>query len=145
MGWDPSLNDLPCVDLVTVVEQGVHVPSGQQYWRLIQARWLDPYIYDRHHIYVDVLDESGSRIFGVTVALVNGGLERKVTEPQPPEDYPWDYPAHFDIYSALCSYAAYVEGLPSDRVVGMGLGTAEHPNATLHSGFVLVFQRAIMP
>lgn len=141
--WDPRLNHLPCVDLVTVQERGLQLSPGDRYWRLVRARWLNEDESRRDiQIYVDLLDEQGRRTFGDTVVFTNGGTDRVVSEPQsccPP----WDYPVRWPMFNVLCSYSAYVEGLPSDMVVGMGLGTPEHPDWTIHTGFVLTFQRTV--
>jgi LysM repeat protein len=141
--WDPRLNELPCVGLVTVTEQGIQLRPGDRYWRLVRARWLSEEESRRDiQIYVDLLDEAGQRVFGETVVFENGGTYRVVSEPQsccPP----WDYPVKWPMFNVLCSYSAYVEGLPSDRMIGMGLGTPEHPDWTIHTGFVLTFQRSV--
>jgi hypothetical protein len=141
--WDPRLNSLPCVRLATVAEQGIRLQPGDRYWRLVKARWLNEEESRRDiQIYVDLLDEAGERIYGDTVVFENGGRQTVVAERQSC-CYPWDYPVKCPMFSALCSYTAFVEGLPSDAVVGMGLGTPEHPDWTIHTGFVLTFQRTV--
>jgi hypothetical protein len=60
-----------------------------------------------------------------------------VTEAKPPNEYP----ANFPMYNNLGSYAVSVAGLPSDTIVGMGLGTAEQPDFNVHVNFFLTFQR----
>ncbi len=141
--WDARLNDLPCVELVAVAEQGIRLRPGDRYWRLISARWLNEDESRRDiQIYVDLLDESGQRMFGETVVFENGGTYRVVGEPRSC-CYPWDYPVKWPMFNTLCSYSSYVEGLPSDIVRGMGLGTPEHPDWTIHTGFILTFQRSV--
>lgn len=141
--WDPRLNQLPCVRLVTVANQGIQLRPGDRYWRLVKARWLSEEESRRDiQIYVDLLDEAGQRVFGETVVFENGGTQRVVSEPQSC-CYPWDYPVKWPMFNVLCSYRAYVEGLPSDMMMGMGLGTPEHPDWTIHTGFVLTFQRTV--
>jgi LysM repeat protein len=141
--WDPRLDQLPCVHLVTVAQRGIQLKPGDRYWRLVKARWLDEEESRRDvQIYVDLLDEAGQRVYGTEVVFENGGRSTVVSEKQ---DccYPWDYPVKWPMFNALCSYSAHVEGLPSDTVVGMGLGTPEHPTWTVHTGFVLTFQRTV--
>jgi hypothetical protein len=46
------------------------------------------------------------------------------------------------MYNTLGSYAVSVGGAPSDRIVGLGLGTAEAPNFTIHTSFYLTFRLA---
>jgi LysM repeat protein len=141
--WDPRLNELPCVRLVTVAERGTQLRSGDRYWRLVKARWLSEEESRKDiQIYVDLLDEAGERVYGVSVAVDNGGHQSVVSEYQSC-CYPWDYPVKYPMFNTVCSYSVYVEGLPSDMVAGLGLGTPEHPDWTIHTGFVLTFQRTV--
>jgi len=141
--WDPRLNQLPCVRLLTVADRGIRLNPGDRYWRLVRARWLSEEESRRDiQIHVDLLDEAGARVYGQTVAFENGGRSTVISEPQSC-CYPWDYPVKWPMFNTLCSYTAYVEGLPSDRVSGLGLGTPEHPDWTIHTGFVLTFQRTV--
>jgi len=60
----------------------------------------------------------------------------------PTEDKPLHEPAmNFPMYNTLGSYAVSVAGLPSDTVVGMGLGSIQQPAFTIHTCFYLTFQR----
>ena len=141
--WDPRLNQLPCVRLLTVADRGIRLNPGDRYWRLVRARWLNEEESRRDiQIHVDLLDEAGARVYGQTVAFENGGHSTVISEPQSC-CYPWDYPVKWPMFNTLCSYTAYVEGLPSDMVSGLGLGTPEHPDWTIHTGFVLTFQRTV--
>jgi LysM repeat protein len=141
--WDPRLNQFPCVRLVTASSRGAQLHAGDQYWRLVKARWLSEEESRRDiQIHVDLLDEAGQRVYGEKVVFENGGHYTVTSEPQSC-CYPWDYPVKWPMFNTLCSYAAYVEGLPSDMVTGMGLGTPEHPDWTIHTGFVLTFQRTV--
>jgi len=51
-----------------------------------------------------------------------------------------DWGADFGMYNCLGSYWVYVGGAPSDRIVGLGLGTAETPYFTVHTSFYLTFR-----
>jgi hypothetical protein len=44
------------------------------------------------------------------------------------------------MYNTLGSYSVSIGGSPSDRIVGMGLGTADAPAFTIHTCFYLVFR-----
>jgi len=141
--WDERLNDLPCVELVSITDQGTQLRPGDRYWRLVSARWLNEEESRTDiQIYVDLLDEAEQRVFGEAVVFENGGRYQVVSESQSC-CYPWDYPVKWPMFNVLCSYSVYVEGLPSDMVTGMGLGTPEHPDWTIHTGFILTFQRTV--
>ncbi|MEJ2210366.1 MAG: hypothetical protein P8129_15210 [Anaerolineae bacterium] len=130
---DPRLASL------NVVIQPVGVPVGQSYWRLVSARWAnESEAGGDHTIYINVIDEGGARIVGQPVEIhwPSGSLT-VVTEAKPPNEYP----ANFPMYNNLGSYAVSVAGLPSDTIVGMGLGTAEQPDFNVHVNFFLTFQR----
>ena len=132
--WDGRLDQLG----VTLAM--VNVEPGQQYWRLVEARWADENeAGGRHHIYVTVLDENGARIVGqpVVVRWADG------QEVRPTEDKPADEPSYnFQMYAAGQAYTAYIDGLPSDSVAGMGLGTIAQRTWKYHTSFFLTFQRA---
>jgi hypothetical protein len=117
------------------------VEPGQVYWRLVEARWADENESGgRHHIFITVLDENGNRIIGqpVVVRWADG------QEVRPTEDKPANEPSfNFQMYAAGNAYTAYVDGLPSDSVAGMGLGTIAQRTWKHHTSFYLVFQRAI--
>ncbi len=135
--WDGRLDALG----VGVVD--APVSSGQPYWRLIEAKWENEQeAGGKHHIYVEVLDESGKRIVGQPVTVFwPGGSDTGVTEDKNPPDYAYNYP----MYKAGNSYNVKIEGLPSDVVQGMGLGTPEQRFYTIHTTFKLIFQRTIAP
>ncbi len=135
--WDPRLDQLG----VRVAE--AQVASGQPYWRLIEAKWENEQeAGGKHHIYVEVLDENGQRIVGqpLTVFWSDGG-DTLVTEDKPAPEYAFNYP----MYKAGNSYNVRIEGLPSDVVEGMGLGTPDLRFYTVHTVFRLIFQKTIKP
>ncbi len=59
------------------------------------------------------------------------------TEDKPPTEFS----ANFPMYNTLGSYAVSIPGLPSDRIIGLGLGTPEQPDFTIHTNFFLTYQR----
>lgn len=131
--WDSRL------DLLGVRVEPAAVAPGQPYWRLVEARWANEQeSQGKHHIYVDVLDENGERIIGqpVVVRWHDGQVVIKTEDKPKPE-----CSCNFQMYTVLGAYDLYVDGLPSDKVLGMGLGTPELPNWTIHTSFYLVFQR----
>lgn len=131
--WDGRL------DLLGVRVEPAAVAPGQPYWRLVEARWANEQeSQGKHHIYVNVLDENGQRIIGqpVVVRWHDGQVVIKTEDKPEPE-----FSCNFQMYTVLGAYDLYVDGLPSEKVLGMGLGTPELPNWTIHTSFYLVFQR----
>jgi CRP-like cAMP-binding protein len=135
--WDPRL------DRLGVRVEDAAVASGQQYWRLIEARWWDEQeAGGKHHIYVEVLDENGSRIVGQPVTVYWGdGSNTGNTEDKAPPDYGYNY----QMYAAGNAYSVKVEGLPSDVLAGAGMGDIERPRYGIHTAFLLTFQKTTKP
>jgi hypothetical protein len=125
---------------LNVVVEPVGVRANQSYWRLIEARWQnEAEAQGGHSIFVEVLDENGARVINQPVQIQwQSGNLIVPTEDKPPTEYP----ANFPMYNTLGSYAVSIGGgLPSDRIVGLGLGTPEQPAFTIHTNFLLKFQR----
>lgn len=129
----------PRLGALNVQVQPAGVQPGQSYWRLVAARWEDEgQSGGRHSIFVNVLDENGNRVVGQPVEIRWGSGSVSL----PTEDKPLHEPAmNFPMYNTLGSYAVSVAGLPSDAVVGMGLGSIQQPAFTIHTCFHLTFQR----
>jgi hypothetical protein len=130
--WDPRLTELG------VRIEPAFVGQGQPYWRLVEARWSNEReSAGKHSIYVEVLNAQGARAVGQMVVMqwVDGSVALPVEDRPPP-----DWPVNFGMYNTLGSYAVSVSGAPSDRVVGMGLGTADAPAFTIHTCFYLTFR-----
>jgi hypothetical protein len=131
LSWDPRLN------LLGVGIEPAPASPGQPYWRLVEARWTDEQeSAGKHSIYVEVLDLYGNRVVGqpVVVQWAGGNLVLPVEDRPPP-----DWGVNFPMYNTLGSYAVSVGGAPSERVVGLGLGTPEAPDFTIHTCFYLTF------
>jgi hypothetical protein len=124
---------------LNVVIEPAGVRPGQAYWRVTEVRWEnEAEAAGDHTIYIQVLNEGGGRVIGQPVELRwSTGSLTVMTEDKPPNEYP----ANFPMYNTLGSYAVSVPGLPSDVVVGLGLGTPEDSWRTVHTNFFLTFQR----
>ena len=123
---------------VTIVEPQ-NLKAGQQYWRLTELRWQDGNESGNDHtIYIEVKDQAGQRIVGqpIEVRWAGGSLTIFVEDKPAPV-----YGGNFPMYNTLGSYSVTIPGLPSDTVVGMGMGTIEQPNFTIHTNFFLTFQK----
>jgi hypothetical protein len=116
------------------------VGPGKPYWRLVEARWANEReAGGKHTIYVEVYDAGGNRAVGrpVIVQWSEGSVVLPVENPPSP-----DWSVNFPMYSTLGSYAVSMGGAPSDRVVGLGMGTADAPDFTVHTCFYLTFRLA---
>ena len=148
----PPAPTLPPRDITAAFKQRVpHFTAyqelpGRQVYRLIRAEYV-PDAARRfgpdHHILVDVIDEAGKRLMGVSVNFYWGdGMEiarvNKVAEPYG-VDYGMNRHSH--------SYGVWVGDFrqASDDVFGMGLGTIEQPDWNHHVSYFLVFQRVTIP
>lgn len=131
--WDPRL------DRLGVHIEEAQVAPGQQYWRLVEAKWGDEQESGgKHHIYVEVMDENGERIVGQPVTVFWGdGVATIPTEDKAPPDYAFNYM----MYAAGNAYNVKVEGLPSDVLRGAGMGDIERPKYGIHTTFYLTYQR----
>lgn len=131
---DPRLSSLN----VSIAEPAGLQP-GQRYFRLISCQWQDKEQSGNDHtIYIDVFDENGSRMVGqpVEIQWPEGSLIVTVEDKPPPE-----FGANFPMYGVLGSYDVKIPGtIPSDTVVGMGMGTPAQPSFTIHTNFLLKFQ-----
>jgi hypothetical protein len=130
--WDARLTELG------VRIEPAFVGPNRPYWRLVEARWSNEQeSAGKHSIYVEVLNAQGARALGqpVIVKWADGSVALPV-EDRPAPDWPMD----FAMYGTLGSYAVSLSGAPSDRVVGMGLGTADNPAFTIHTCFYLTFR-----
>lgn len=135
--WDQRLSQLG----VRVEE--APVASGQQYWRLIEANWWDEKeAGGKHHIYVEVLDENGSRIVGHPVKITWGDGEHiENTQDKPFPEYAFNY----QMYAAGNAYNVEILGLPSDRLIGAGMGDLERRAWGIHTSTLLTFRKTTAP
>lgn len=131
--WDSRLDQLG----VKVADASVE--PGQQYWRLVEARWEDEsQAGGKHHLFVEVRDENGARIVGQPVTAFWGdGSFTGPTEDKAAPDYAWNY----QMYAAGYAYSVKVEGLPSDVLSGAGLGDLDKRFFRIHVAYYLVYQK----
>ncbi len=114
--WDARLDALK----VSVIK--ANPPAGVTYWRLVKATH-DPGARGRSLIYCEVQDEKGERLVGQKLTLSwPGGSGHAVTENKPTPEFA----ANFGIGDSYKPdhgpgpFSVSVDGLPSDRVTGMG-------------------------
>ncbi len=121
------------------VEQA-EVSPGEQYWAVERVHHLTPQEnHGNHHIFFEVLDESGKRILGARVRVTwEGGGEEIVALESASGQYAGDFPMW---KHQVCSVE--MVGMPSDRV--LNIHTA-HPdegegNTLFHHSFAVTFRR----
>jgi len=112
---------------------------GQKYWRLVKVYWQSKEESGNDHtIYIEVVDDNGARVLGQAVEIRwQEGMDTVFVEDKAPPVYGANYP----MYGTLGSYTVSIPGLPSDKIVGLGMGTAEQPAFTIHTNFFLTFQK----
>lgn len=133
-------------DLVMVVEPAC-VRSGESYWRLVEARWLDDAKLDGyHHLFVDVVDENGNRLYGDSFVMrwQTGECRRFIRGAVTPIDHG----EHCPMFARAGSYDVAVDGLPGEVVKGLGLGGVQPDSVRgwrYLTSFYLLFQRVNFP
>lgn len=132
LDWDTRLSDMN----VTVTP--AEAKPGKAIWKLVRAA-LDP---QTQGVFFDVLDELGHGLAGQEVILSwAGGMGRKATEQRDLPAHGADFPigGSYNPSAGPGPYSAWVDGLPGERVIGLGLPHGQP------AGFVLAFQRAPAP
>ncbi len=128
--WDWRL------DALGVVVEPADVTLGQEYWKLVRAVYQAPdESGGNHHIYYTVLDEHGQPLANQKVwqGWPNDKIDA-ATDGQGKTDIPL-WTSYAPDRGEYGSYSAWVDGLPSDRVIGMGLPLKRHVS------FLLTWQR----
>ena len=142
--WDSRL------DKLDVFYDQAYVPIKGQFWRLIDAQWLDETeSTGMHHVFVEVLDEQGNRILEPVTMTMQWTSDQCVRymEDTPPlqigDRQFRPYGMHCPMYNAGAVYTVKVNGfgLPSDTVRNLGLGTVDYRNWDIRTSFLLIFQR----
>jgi len=128
--WDPRLTELG------ITKQTANVAAGKPAFRLVKAQFQDDTESGgMHHVFVEVLNESGQRIIGQPVAMAwADGQTTMITEDKPRPEYA----ANAAMFGPMDqgTYRVYVDGsTPSDVISGLGLPGNHHVN------YLLTFQR----
>ncbi len=118
-------------------------PEGASYWRAVRVHHLTPEENQgRHHIFLDALDEAGSRLFGAQARVTWPEGEQTITVEQPLGEPGANFPLWKWQVAAL-----EMLGLPSERVENLHTGHPDEPpgqgNTLFHHSFEVVFQRAV--
>jgi hypothetical protein len=101
--------------------------GNESHWRLVDIQWQNEQESGgRHHIYFHTKDENGN----------NAGASARVFWPSGETTVGDNFP----MYNAGNPYGAHIADGPGDVVEGMGLGTPEQRNFTIHVCYILTFQ-----
>jgi len=130
--WDWRLDALG-VKLVPA-----EVRPGQAYWKLIRAEYQGPgESNDSHQIYYTVVDQQDNPMeYQKVMQSWADGETDAITNEQGQANIPL-WASYAPDRGEQGAYTAWVDGLPSDRVVGMGLPLKRHVS------FVLTWKRTI--
>ena len=139
--WDPRLDQRGAFVIPAQVQ------PGESYWRLVKGVWYaenEPPFAGQRHIFVDALTGQGSRQTGVSFEVTSlDGLVvygTIITEPKPGELYA----ANFPMYVVAPAYRVTPsDGSPGDAVSGLGLGSIELPDWTIHTSYGFVWQWSV--
>ena len=139
----------PRLELLGVGLEEATVSPESPYWRLVEVKWEnEKEAGGKHNIYVTTLDEKGERVIDIPVEVfwADGKDVRVTEEKQRPdfEDEYSDYMFDFNMFSAGWSYNVKIaDGSPTDILRGAGLGSIEQREFTIHTNFLLTFQKTI--
>ena len=136
--WDQRLSQLG------VRVEDANVAPGQEYWRIIEASWWDEKESGgKHHIYVEVLDENGNRVIDQPIKVYWGDGEyigKTLDKPFP------EYAFNYQMYAAGNAYNVEIlGGLPSDKLLGAGMGDIERRAWGIHTSTLITYQKVKAP
>ena len=120
------------------------VGEGQPYWRAVRVHHLTPEENGgRHHIFLDVLDEAGERLFGAELRVTWDGQEEVVIAEERLNEPGANFPTFGGQRCAVEVLGLPDQTLPSDRVVNLHSDHFDEPpgNTRFHHSFSVVFQR----
>lgn len=131
----------PRLEQLGVTIEPANVALGQPYWRVTEIIWHDKSeAGERHHLYFEVL-ENGQRVLDQPLVVAwKDGMAPVMTEDKPRPEYA----ANFPMYNAGKAYTAWVDDeIPSDTIVGLGLGDLERRDWTIHVEYLITFEKTI--
>jgi hypothetical protein len=140
--WDPRLgtgpNVLPLLDKVQIVP-AFNVAACTKFWRAVRVKFEN---IDEsgggHSIYVKIVDENGTQIFGKPIQLYAEGSGELPNDPEKLPGDPCD--CNYEIVMYGDGYGVYIkDSIPRDAVEGMIMPMRRHVN------YRVTFQRTTMP
>ena len=109
------------------------------HWRLVEARWADEREGGKGYIYVKALDENGRPVAGVTFQGQRPDAVDEVVTKGAIDQYLGNYL----MTGTLGTYRVSMtqDGLPSDKLINVGLGNEVSPKQPVPTSFILTFQK----
>ena len=141
----PSLADRAFDDRLKYLDPQVllePVPDRtKSYWKLVDARWADETEGGKGYIFVTARDENGQPIEGMTFQEDRGDAIDRVETKGAIDQYLGNYL----MTGTLGTYTVsmFQDGLPSDKLLNVGLGNEVSPEQPVPTSFFLVFQKVI--
>lgn len=123
------------------------VPHGEAYWRVTRVHHLSPdENHGLHHLFVDILDEMGRRLYGSRARVTWEGGSGDLVVEKPANEPGANFPMfQGGVFAVQAAGRPGDTPLPSDRVENVH---TNHPsegegNAPGQHSFLVVFQRAV--
>lgn len=120
------------------------VDTGDRYWHAVEVHHLTPEENQNRNILIlDLLDQTGDRVFGGRLRVTAGDETREVTVEQPPDAPGPTLSLERDKRYTVQALGLPGESLQTDTVVGV---RTDHPdeapgNELFHHSFAVTFQR----
>ncbi len=143
-GWwgpEPPGNDATAYG---VEIEEADVEGGQPYWRAVRVHHLTPEENGgKHHIFLDVLDEAGERLFGAQLRVTWDGQEQVIIAEERLNEPGANFPTFGGQRCAVEVLGLPDQTLPSDLVLNLHADHLDEPpgNTRFHHSFSVVFQR----
>lgn len=124
--------------------ESADVDTGDRYWHAVEVHHLTPQEnQSRNVLILDLLDQSGDRVFGGRLQVSTGDETREVTVEQPPDEPGPTLSLKRDKRYSVQALGLPGESLKSDTVVGI---RTDHPdeapgNELFRHSFAVTFQR----
>ena len=114
---------------------------SKPYWKLVEVRWEDEQQGGKGYIFVKALDDQGKPIEGLTFQGDRGDAIDKIETKGRFDNYLGNYL----MTGTLGTYTVSInqDGLPSDRLLNVGLGNEISPKQPVRTSFFLTFQKVL--
>ncbi|MCB0155329.1 MAG: hypothetical protein KDF65_11090, partial [Anaerolineae bacterium] len=141
----PDLTDRKFDDRLKYLKPQVYLEPvddpSQPYWKLIEVRWEDELQGGKGYIFVKALNEHGQPVEGLTFQGDRGDAIDRIETKGRLDNYLGNY----QMTATLGTYTVSInqDGLPSDRLLNVGLGNEVSPRQPVRTSFFLTFQKVV--